>query len=41
MDLKQQLGLLGGETQGLVGPAGLSIIEDENDMDSDFSGDEK
>ena len=24
-----------------MGPGGLSIIEDENDMDSDFSGDEK
>lgn len=24
-----------------MGPGGLSIIEDENDMDSDFSGDDK
>ena len=40
MDLKQQLGLLGGESKELMGPGGLSIIEDENDsnQDSDFSG---
>lgn len=40
-DLKQQLGLLGGEKGGLIGPGGLSIIQDENDsnQDSDFSGD--
>lgn len=41
-DLKQQLGLLGGESTKLMGAGGLSIIQDENDsnQDSDFSGDD-
>lgn len=42
-DLKQQLGLLGGENAKLMGAGGLSIIQDENDsnQDSDFSGDDE
>ena len=42
-DLKQQLGLLGGDQSKLIGANGLSIIQDENDsnQDSDFSGDEE
>ena len=42
-DLKQQLGLIGGKNSSLMGPGGLSIIQDENDsnQDSDFSGDEE
>ena len=42
-DLKQQLGLLGGENGKLMGPGGLSIIQDENDsnQDSDYSDEEE
>ena len=41
-ELKQQLGLLGGEKSFICGAGGLAIIQDENDsnQDSDFSGDE-
>lgn len=41
-DLKQQLGLLGGEKNFVMGGNGLSIIQDENDsnQDSDFSAEE-